>query len=544
MFALASLFLGRTQAPSKWRRLDDSADVSQIAPHHGQDWANNAGHIASLQLQVPSVDTVRMLSNLTTYWFGIGQRERSQAGANLVIQAARDLQMQSSHLPKPQSRDLRWSCFWADTICRCFVLDDSFANSNQDMDISDITQPYNRFITKDVDNTLSVSLETRPTPGQEALFKALGLWREARAFIRNLRFIYNLAPEAALTGRWAALFALDSKIISCYSSFPTTLRNVYGGSLCDSGEVPELLLSLHAVYHQCRALLHLSMFMFLRQNASAPPDYVNLCARVSMSHLNNFADVATCFMSLAPFNASANPPFIAYCAFLTASIHLASLKMFQGSTGNPPYTSPPALALLRKRALSSLLVLLHLQSYWSSCKELLTGFHSQLDRLQPLCFPVRISPADIEKHGHDLRNSSDILPSTTIPDGTPLAPLPPHQEELENIMSRHLAQVLQMVDLSHPAYFSFQNLQSSHQIAGHPSILDQSANFYPQPYYTWQPEPEPTRISPIPGPQPIPYNAIVTEPIYPHHHKPRSWIPARPVALESTGFEYDEQDLE
>lgn len=85
MFALASLFLGRTQAPSKWRRLDDSADVSQIAPHHGQDWANNAGHIASLQLQMPSVDTIRMLSNLTTYWFGIGQRERSQAGASKSI---------------------------------------------------------------------------------------------------------------------------------------------------------------------------------------------------------------------------------------------------------------------------------------------------------------------------------------------------------------------------------------------------------------------------------------------------------------------------
>ncbi|KAJ5761486.1 hypothetical protein N7533_003525 [Penicillium manginii] len=90
MFALASLFLGRTQAPSKWRRLDDSADVSQIAPHHGQDWANNAGHIASLQLHMPSVDTVRTLSNLTTYWFGIGQRERSQAGASKFIPSSGD----------------------------------------------------------------------------------------------------------------------------------------------------------------------------------------------------------------------------------------------------------------------------------------------------------------------------------------------------------------------------------------------------------------------------------------------------------------------
>lgn len=101
---------------------------------------------------------------------------QTYAHVDLVIQAARDLQLQSSHLPKSQSRDLRWSCFWADTICRCFVLDDSFANSNFDMDISDITQPYSNLMTKGVDNAFPVSLEFRPTPGQEALYKALGLW--------------------------------------------------------------------------------------------------------------------------------------------------------------------------------------------------------------------------------------------------------------------------------------------------------------------------------------------------------------------------------
>jgi hypothetical protein len=99
-----------------------------------------------------------------------------------------------------------------------------------------------------------------------------------------------------------------------------------------------------------------------------------------------------------------------------------------------------------------------------------------------------------------------------------------------------------MVDLSHPAYFSFQNLQSSHQIAGDHSILDQSANFYQQPYYTCQPEPEPTRMSPIPTLQPIPYNDIVAEPTYAHHHKPRTWIPARPVVSEPGRFEYDDYD--
>ncbi|KAJ5778376.1 hypothetical protein N7520_001622 [Penicillium odoratum] len=93
MFALASLFLGRAQTPSKWRRLDDMASISHIARHHGQDWANNASHIVSLQLHAPSVDTVRTLSNLTTYWFGVGQRERSQATASKSITVSGNFHM-------------------------------------------------------------------------------------------------------------------------------------------------------------------------------------------------------------------------------------------------------------------------------------------------------------------------------------------------------------------------------------------------------------------------------------------------------------------
>ncbi|KAJ5126315.1 hypothetical protein N7448_005619 [Penicillium atrosanguineum] len=311
MFALASLFLGHAQTPSKWRQLNDISGDSPNARHHGQDWANNASHLVSLQLHAPSVDTVRTLSNLTTYWFGVGQREKSQAGANMVIQAAKDLQLQSSKLPKARSRGLRWCCFWADMMCRCFVLDDSFADSNQDFDISDITTTSNSLVPMGVDNTdnlLSISLETQPTPGQEALLKTLGLWREARWFIRNLRFIHNFAPEADPAARWSALFALDSKVTSCYSSWSTEIRTSYGGHLYDSVEAPELLLSLHAVYHQCRALPHLAMFMFLQRAVSSSPEYVHLCSEITVCHLNLFADVTTSFMSLTPSSASSNPP--------------------------------------------------------------------------------------------------------------------------------------------------------------------------------------------------------------------------------------------
>lgn len=85
MFALASLFLGHAQTPSKWRQLEGISDIAPNARCRGQDWANNASQIVSLQLHAPSLDTVRTLSNLTTYWFGVGQWEKSQANASRCI---------------------------------------------------------------------------------------------------------------------------------------------------------------------------------------------------------------------------------------------------------------------------------------------------------------------------------------------------------------------------------------------------------------------------------------------------------------------------
>ncbi|KAJ5792065.1 uncharacterized protein N7503_008043 [Penicillium pulvis] len=523
MFALASLFLGHAQTPSKWRQLDGISDIAPNARFHGQDWANNASHVVSLQLHAPSLDTVRSLSNLTTYWFGVGQWEKSQANANMVIQATRDLQLQNLQLPKAQSRGLRWSCFWADMMCRCFVLDDSFASSSQNIDISDITHTSDSLepIGDETTDHTSVSLETHPTAGQEALLKTLGLWREARWFIRNLRFIHNFAPEADPAAWWAALFALDSKVTSCYSLFPSALRDFNRGRPHDSAEAPELLLSLHAVYHQCRALPHLAMFMFLRQTASASPEYVHLCARITVCHLNLFADVATSFMSFASSSASSSPPFIAYCAFLTASIHLAALCLFKDSTQILPKDSKFMLDLLRKRALSSLLLLQRLQSYWSSCRQL-------LNRLSQLCFSVGISTDEVESHGCVLREGSNFSTSTTANDSTGITPRAPGHEDLELVMTRHLANILKTVNISHPFYFSFQDQQSSHLTAWDSSSHDDSFSFSHQPY---EAEAEQENLALLDTPAPL-------QPVFPAsksrpRHKPRTWIPARPVTRDS-----------
>lgn len=85
MFALASLFLGHARTPSKWRQFHDISNIAPNARHHGRGWAHNASHFVSLQSHAPSLDSVRILSNLTTYWFGVGQWAKSQMNASRCL---------------------------------------------------------------------------------------------------------------------------------------------------------------------------------------------------------------------------------------------------------------------------------------------------------------------------------------------------------------------------------------------------------------------------------------------------------------------------
>ncbi|PWY90968.1 hypothetical protein BO70DRAFT_82279 [Aspergillus heteromorphus CBS 117.55] len=276
----------------------------------------------------------------------------------MALRAVRDLASESDRVPQDQTRSLRWCCFWTDMACRCFVLDDSFASPARLIDISDVA--VEKTTTHLPDSQLTVLIEIQPTRAQEMLLKTVSLWRDVRWFIRSLD------PAADASEQWGALFALDSKVCTHHESFPASMREVGGGGR----EAAELVLALQALYHQCRALPHLTMFMFLQQTPPSPAEYKQLCARIATRHLNAFAETVTEFLSLRSANAAAVPPYVAYCAFLTASIHLGYLSLVQPSLSGAG--ASPQTALVKRWALSSLLLLRRLQCYWSSCQEMVS----------------------------------------------------------------------------------------------------------------------------------------------------------------------------
>lgn len=152
----------------------------------------------------------------------------------------------------------------------------------------------------------------------------------------------------------------------------------------------------------------------------------------------------------------------------------------------------------------------------------------QLDRLRHLCFSVGISTADVETHGSVLLENSHFFQSTTANDSTGMTQQSPGHEDLEALMTRHLADILKMINLSHPFYFSFQNLQTSQLIARDPSTHDDSLSFSHQ-HREVEPEQSNIALFDTPAPLQLALPASKSRP----RRKPRTWIPARPVMRES-----------
>lgn len=95
-------------------------------------------------------------------------------------------------------------------------------------------------------------------------------------------------------------------------------------------------------------------------------------------------------------------------------------------------------------------------------------------------------------------------------------------------MIRHLADILKEINISHPFYFSFQDLQSSNLAAWDPSSHDNSFSFSHQPYEV---ESEQANLALFDTSLPL-------RPVFPasksrRRHKPRTWIPARPITCDS-----------
>lgn len=95
-------------------------------------------------------------------------------------------------------------------------------------------------------------------------------------------------------------------------------------------------------------------------------------------------------------------------------------------------------------------------------------------------------------------------------------------------MIRHLADILMLINISHPFYFTFQNLQSSHLIAWDPLSHDSSFSLSHQ---SCEVESEKANIALFDTAAPLQPEFLA--PKSRPRHKPRTWIPARPVTSDS-----------
>ena len=183
--------------------------------------------------------------------------------------------------------------------------------------------------------------------------------------IKIRQFVRNLYVDTDLGMQWATLFNLDAKTRSLYETLSPALRD-FNGRPCLETDFRESL-GLQTLYHMSRFIPHLAMIRLLQRQASPADEYVQLCAQITVRHINRVSDIIMNSVTSNQTTLPILPPFVAYCSFTAVSVYMAYLY-HSGKDWND--INDPTVYLCRVRLLSNLHLLNQLRRVWSPVRVL------------------------------------------------------------------------------------------------------------------------------------------------------------------------------
>ena len=163
----------------------------------------------------------------------------------------------------------------------------------------------------------------------------------------------------------ADLFELDSQLSRWSSRLPLPLnyskRNLSQQLLVHQ---QHMYIFVHALYHQCRLVLHSSLvpqFCGLPLLDTIPVEVISVSARVALKSAQAISELAADLAALE-WDLIQVAPFVGYCMYVSASIHIAFL-----------FSTDTTLAMLaRTRLISNLKVLKSMKTYWTNLERLVS----------------------------------------------------------------------------------------------------------------------------------------------------------------------------
>lgn len=163
------------------------------------------------------------------------------------------------------------------------------------------------------------------------------------------------------------IYELDTQLTSWYSGISDwlsyTKRNLYE-QLVNNQQ--SLFLFVHALYHQCRTVLHSSLvpqFSGLVLPDEIPAEVAHVSARIALKGAQDISSLAADVVAL-DWDATQIPGFVGYCMYVSASIHIAALGSKESTLQQ----------LARSSLISNLKCLKSMKLYWSNIEKLVSIF--------------------------------------------------------------------------------------------------------------------------------------------------------------------------
>ena len=165
---------------------------------------------------------------------------------------------------------------------------------------------------------------------------------------------------------WLAdLFELEGRLSTWSTRLPESFiyskRNLYEQLVVHQQPVYTFV---HALYHQCRLVLHSSLvpqFSGRHLHERLPVEATSLSARIALKSAQGISELGADLLAL-DWNPGQVAPFVGYCMYVAASIHITLLYSVDGALA----------ALARANLISNLKLLKSLRPYWTNLERLVS----------------------------------------------------------------------------------------------------------------------------------------------------------------------------
>ncbi|KAI2893063.1 hypothetical protein CBS76997_1782 [Aspergillus niger] len=251
----------------------------------------------------------------------------------------------------------------------------------------------------------------------------MGRWFHVREFVTALRMVED--PVSMLS----VLTRLDMQTTACYRSF--TADGDFWRRSSPTG-VRKYLVS-EVLYHQCRAVTHLHMYLDSQRRDAADHEFIQLSGSIAFRQMILLTEAVNRLLTMTPREqACPIPPVVGYSTFLAASLHLAALVHLRDHEVQRPLPNGDGLeTALRACALANLSVLSHIKRSWAPLRAL-------WDKLLPLVYRASLIVPEVESFATQ-PHPIPLLHETTA-------------MELQTYVTGHLSPIMTIVDIADPFY--------------------------------------------------------------------------------------------